>query len=223
MTGSAADMIARLLALLPLRWFGDVTPVLSALLAGLADGWSWLYSMLTYARLQTRVATATDTFLDLIAQDFFAAGLPRRAGESDAAFRLRIQREMLRPRATRAALVGELTNLTGRSPVVFEPARPADTGGYGIALGYHVAGGWGSLKLPFQVFVTAFRPLGTGVPLVAGWGHAGTAHGAGGWGVGAIEYASLAQVESQVTDADINAAIAGTVPVAVTAWTRIAN
>jgi hypothetical protein len=223
MIGDAADMIARLAALLPLRWFGDVTPVLSAVLAGLADGWAWLYTMLTYARLQTRIATATDSFLDLISQDFFAASLPRRFGETDASFRSRIQAEMLRPRATRAAVIGELVNLTGRMPVVFEPARPADTGVYGKALGYGVAGGWGSLKLPFQFFVTAFRPLGTGVPLVAGWGHASTANGAGGWGVGAIEYASLAQVESQVTDADIDAAIADTVPVAVTAWTRISN
>jgi hypothetical protein len=225
MIGSAADMIARLVALLPLRWFGDVTPVLSAVLAGLADGWAWLYTMLTYARLQTRIATATDTFLDLISQDFFAAALPRRFGETDSAFRARIQAEMLRPRATRAAVIGELVNLTGRTPVVFEPARPADTGAYGKAqsLGYCVAGGWGSLLLPFQFFVTAYRAIGTGVPLVAGWGHASTANGAGGWGVGAIEYASLAQVQSQVTDADIDAAIAGTVPVAVTAWTRISN
>ena len=63
MIGDAADMIARLAALLPLRWFGDVTPVLSAVLAGLADGWAWLYTMLTYARLQTRIATATDSLL----------------------------------------------------------------------------------------------------------------------------------------------------------------
>jgi hypothetical protein len=223
MTGDAADMIARLLALLPLRWFADAAPVLAALLAGLADGWAWLYAMLTYARSQTRIATATDSFLDLIAQDFFAAALARRFGESDGAFRARIQAELLRPRATRAAVIGELVNLTGRTPVVFEPARPADTGGYGTALGYGVAGGWGSLKLPFQVFVTAYRPLGSGVPLVGGWGHATTAYGAGGWGVGAMDYASLAQVESQVTDAAINAAIAGTVPVAVTAWTRISN
>ena len=38
MTGTAADMRARLSALLPLRWFPDATPVLSALLAGLSDG-----------------------------------------------------------------------------------------------------------------------------------------------------------------------------------------
>ncbi len=211
-------MIARLASLLPLRWFPDTTAVLPALLAGLADGWAWLYAMLQYARQQTRIATATDTFLDLVSQDCFGQALPRRFGESDASFRARIQRALLPPRATRPALVGVLRDLTGRTPVVFEPARPADTGAYGIALGYGVAGGWGSLALPYQSFVTAFRPLDAGVPLVAGWGS-----GAGGWGVGAIEYASAAMIEAQVSDAEIDSAIAVTLPVATIAWTRISD
>ena len=218
MIGTAADMLARLRQLLPLRWFPDTAPVLSALLAGLSDGWAWLYVMLGYVKAQTRIATATDSFLDLIARDFFAGGLPRRFGEADAAYRARIRHELLRPRATRAALVAELTALTGRAPVVFEPARPADTGAYGMALGYGACGGWGSLLLPFQVFVTAFRARGSGVPLAGGWGS-----GAGGFGGGALQYVSLAMVQSQVTDTDIAAAIAGTMPVAVTAWTRISN
>ena len=223
MIGDATDMTARLLALLPLRWFPDTTPVLSALMSGLADGGAWLYTMLGYARLQTRIATVTDSFLDLTSQDFFYGSLPRRFGETDDAFRIRIKRELLRPRATRPALVSELTDLTGRAPIVFEPARPVDTGAWGQMLGYGVAGGWGSLMLPFQFFITAFRSLGTGVPNVGGWGHMPAGAAGGGWGTGAIEYASLAMVQSQVTDADINTAIATTVPVAVTAWTRISN
>jgi hypothetical protein len=218
MTGDTADMLARLASLLPLRWFPDTTPILSALLTGLADGWAWLYAMLQYAKLQTRIATATDTFLDLVSQDCFGPALPRRFGESDASFRARIQSALLRPCATRTALVGVLTDLTGRTPVVFEPARPADTGAYGIALGYGVAGGWGSLALPYQSFVTAFRPLDAGVPLVAGWGS-----GAGGWGMGAIEYASAAMIDAQVSDSDIQNAIAATLPVATIAWTRISD
>ena len=213
-----ADMQGRLASLLPLRWFADDAPVLSALLAGLAEGWAWLADMLAYATLQTRMATATDSFLDLVSQDCFAGALPRRVGESDAAFRSRIQQELLRARATRAALVSVLTDLTGRVPVVFEPSRPADTGAYGTALGYGVAGGWGSLQLPYQSFVTAFRPLNAGVPVVAGWGV-----GAGGWGTGAIEYASRPMVEAQVTDADITAAVARSMAVASIAWTRISD
>ncbi len=87
-----------------------------------------------------------------------------------------------------------------------------------MALGYGAAGGWGSLMLPFQCFVTVFRPLGSGVPLVSGYGGP-----AAGWGAGALEYASMDIVQSQVTDADINAAIARTLPVATIAWTRISN
>jgi hypothetical protein len=223
MIGDTNDMLARLAALLPLRWFPDATPVLSAVLSGLSDGWAWLYTMLGYVREQTRIATATDSFLDLISQDFLGGSLSRRFGETDSAFRARIQRELLRPRATRPALVAELTNLTGRAPIVFEPSRPADTGAWGRALGYNAGGGWGSMMLPFQFFVTAFRPLGSGVPSVGGWGHIPAGQAAGGWGTGAIEYASLAMVQSQVPDADINTAIATTVPVAVTAWTRISN
>jgi hypothetical protein len=225
MTGDATDMRARLAALLPLRWFPDSAPVLAALLAGLADGWAWLYAMLGYVRRQTRIATATDSFLDLIAQDFFGATLARRPGEADANLRARIQAALFAPRATRPALVAALTSLTGRAPLLFEPARPADTGAYGMALGYGLAGGWGSLALPFQVFVTAYRPFGAGTALIAGWGNGagGAGPSPGGYGSGAIEYALLAPPPLQVSDAEINATIAAALPVAVTAWTRLSN
>lgn len=218
MIGDASDMQARLRALLPPRWFADDAPVLGLALAGLAEGWAWLHGLVAQARAQTRIATATDTHLDLISRDLFAAGLPRRFGEADAAFRARIRRALLPPRATRPALVAALEGLTGRTPRVFEPARPADTGAYGHALGYGAAGGWGSLALPFQCFVTAYRPRGVGVPLSGGWGMA-----AGGYGCGALQYASRAMAQSQVGDAEILATVAGAMPVASIAWTRIAN
>ena len=218
MIGDATDMAARLLSLLPRRWFADSAPVLAAVLAGLAEAWAWLYAMVATVRLQTRNATASDGSLDLVARDFFGQALVRRFGESDTALRARIDREMLRERATRPALIAVLTDLTGRAPQIFEPARPADTGAWGGPLGYGEAGGWGSLKLPFQCFVVARRARGSGVPVVSGWGVA-----AGAWGGGAIEYASFAMVESQVSDADITAAIVRTMPVATIAWTQIAN
>lgn len=218
MTGDREDMLRRLKAVLPLRWFGDVTPLLDALLDGLAAGWCWTYGLLSFCIAQTRVATASGLWLDLVAKDFFGDRLKRRASQSDAAMRARIEHELLRERATRGAILALLTDLTGRTPIVFEPARPGDTGGWGAAIGYGLAGGWGNLGLPFQCFITASRPLGNGIAQVAGWGTAG-----GGYGVGSIEYGSLAMLQGQVTDADIYGAIASTLPVACTAWTRITN
>lgn len=216
MTGDRADMAARLRRLLPARWFADAAPVRDALLDGLAAVWEAMHAQVGFARRQTRIATASGAWLGLIAQDLFGPRLPRRRREEDAAYAARIRAALLRPRATRAAVSARLTELTGRAPVIFEPAYPADTGAWGIATGYGAAGGWGSLALPFQSFVTAFRPHGTGIGNVAGWNSP-----AGGYGIGAVEYADLAMISGQVTDAEIHAAIAETLPVAGIAWTRV--
>ena len=218
MIGDTADILARIKSTLPSRWFADDTPVLDGVLSGLAASWSWLYGALAYTRLQTRLATATDTFLDKISLDFLGHRLPRRAGEPDAAFRPRITRELLRERGTRAAVIAVLTDLTGRAPLVFEPARPADTGAWCGPLGYGIAGGWGNLMLPFQSFVTAYRASGSGIARVAGYGQ-----GNAGYGVGIIEYATLSMLSGQITDADITDAIARVMPVSTIAWTRITN
>jgi hypothetical protein len=219
MTGGQQDMLARLKAVLPSLWFPDDTPVLDGLLTGVAWAWAWVYALLQYARAQTRIATATDVWLDMIAQDFFGPRVVRRTDQSDDSLRRRIQHELGRERGTRAAVVSVLTDLTGRVPVVFEPARATDTGGYAAGgVGWGVAGGWGNLDLPFQCLITAYRPLGSGIAAVAGWGDGG-----GGYGTGAIEYASLAMVQGQVTDTDINAAIADVLPVSFIGWTAISD
>jgi hypothetical protein len=216
--GDQQDILRRIRAVLPARWFADTSPVLDGVLSGLAAGWAWVYGLLGFVIAQTRIATATGVWLDMIARDCFGTRLSRRGGQADDAFRARILRELLRERGTRGALGAVLLDLTGRAPVIFEPARIADTGAYGVATGYGVAGAWGSLSLPYQCFVTAFRPHGNGIAQVSGWGAP-----AGGYGRGALEYASLGMVQGQVTDADINAAIADVLPAATVAWTRITN
>ena len=223
MLGDQPDMLARLRAVLPTYWFPDSAPVLDGLLNGLAAGWAWSYQQLQYVKAQTRIATATDIWLDVIADDFFGNRLSRRPGQSDSALRGRIQRELFRERGTRGAIASVLLDLTGRAPIIFEPARPTDTGGYGGlhaggGVAYGSAGGWGSLVLPYQCFITAFRPVGSGIAMVGGWGCP-----AGAYGRGAIQYAGLEMVQGQVADRDICEAVAGVLPVAVIAWTRITN
>ncbi len=228
-TGNATDFSARLRSVLPDGWFPqagqNASPTLDALLAGLSSSWEWLYGLLSYAARQTRIATATDVFLDMIALDYFGTGLPRRTNEADVGYRVRIGKEMLRPRNTRAALTAALVNLTGRVPTIFEPERATDTGGYGTpgmtagtGLGYGVAGRYGSLALPYQAFVNAYRPTGAGIANLPGYRSQ-----AGAYGVGSLSYASLAQSGGQVTDAEIYATIANTMPGATIAWTAIAS
>lgn len=93
----------------------------------------------------------------------------------------------------------------------------------GTGLGRGLAGGYGSLSLPNQLFLVAQRVNGQGIPLVAGWGTAAVAGAGapGGYGRGAIEWGSLAAEAPHVTDADIYAMVADVMPAASIAWTRL--
>lgn len=217
--GDQNDVYRRLRGYLP-RWFPDESqsPVITGLLQGLAYTASFIYSLLSYARLQTRIKSATDGWLDMIAADFFGSMLLRAANQSDDSFRGRILINLFRERATRAGLIRVLQDLTGRTPVVIEPTRPADTGAYGgPLLGYGYAGAYGSLSMPFQAFVIAFRPAGTGIPNIAGYGVS-----TGGYSTPSqASYASLSMIQGGVSDADIYAAIDSVKPVATIVWTSI--
>jgi hypothetical protein len=213
MQGDTQDMAARMRSVLPAGWFGDVTPVLDAVLSGVGAAWSAMYSLIQTVQAESRLLSASGAFLDMFAADFFATWLQRWVGEGDNSFRTRIGLELLRPRSTRSALARAVLDMTGRAPVVFEPRRPADTGGYGAGgAGWGVAGGWGSLQLPFQVFVTAYRPCRGGIAIVAGYGTGGP-----------LVYADPSWVAPVATDQDIAAAVARVLPCAVTAWLRISD
>ena len=216
--GDQTDLLARLKAVLPTGWFPDVTPVLDAVLTGPAYAWSWVAALTGYAYEQCRLGTATDIFLDILAYDFLGSRISRRAGEADSAFRIRVKREILRAKATRAAMVQALTDLTGQVPLVFEPALTSDTGGYdSTRLAYNTAGGYGSLALPYQVFLTVYRPHVGGIANINGYN--GTL---GGYGAGAMQYTSADQVAG-VTDAEIYATIEATKPAATVVWVRLTN
>lgn len=219
MTGDQSDFLNRYKAVLP-RWFGDSTPILDAVLQGLAYAGSFVYSLWAYAKLQTRVLTATDGWLDMIAADFFGTAIVRKANQTDASFRAAIIANLLREKATRKSIISVLTQITGRAPLVVEPQRPADTGAYSAPnSGYSVAGAYGSILLPYQAFVTAYRPPTSGIPMVAGYGSPSGAYSTPSY----AEYASLSMIQGSVQDADIYAAIDSVKPAGTIIWANIEN
>lgn len=217
-TGDQADMLKRLHAALP-PWFSDDHPNLDVLLTGSAVAFAYIYSLYEYALLQTRLANASGTFLDVISRDFFGDGLPRVSGESDAAFLARILFNLFEDKATRSGLVTVLTSITGHAPSVFEPRRPADTGAYGHYSGYGVSGGYGSMVAPYQCMVTVKRAAGAGIPNVAGYGVT-----TGGYSTpGRAAYANSLAMQGAVTDDSIHSTIESVKPAATTIWTSIQN
>lgn len=217
-TGDATDMRQRLIAVLP-PWFGDSNPIRDALLAAAASVLAFAYSLYAYAKDQTRIATATGIWLDLIAFDFFGTALPRGASESDASYRARILASLLRPRATRAAISSGMLALTGHTPKIIEPFSPADCGAYGIGLcAYGAAGAYGSDSLPAQAFMTVYRPTQSGIANVAGYGFPQAGYSS----AGQSEYASLSMMGTGVSDAEIYAAVKDIKAAGVTMWVRIA-
>jgi hypothetical protein len=204
-----ADLIRQMKAVMPAQWFPatspgqpTATPVLDGLLSGVATCYLWLQTLIAYANLQTRLTTMTDVFLDLTALDFFGAAVARRPKESDFNYRPRIQWELNAPKVTRAAVIDRLTLLTGRAPIVDEPASTQDNGSYGdmdttaSSFAFYGAGPgkYGSLGYPRQVFITAYRPNGS----------AGLATGS-------------------VPDAEIYACVANAMPLATIGWLAISN
>ncbi len=211
--GDLQDVTARLRAALPRGWFPDVVPALAAVLTGCAAGFSRVYGLLQFVRAQTRLATVTGIWVDTISSDFFGLRLPRMLNEGDRPFAARIAKEVVRPRNTRAAVIQALTDLGCGNITVFEPRDSGDTGTYGGPyLGYGVAGGYGSVLIPFQFFVTCTRPLGGGIANIAGYGTGGY-----------LAYGSLSLIVGEVTDADIYAAVASVLPAGTDAWVRLSG
>jgi hypothetical protein len=226
MRGDLPDIVSRLWAVLPKGWFAQQSPNLSAVLQSIATPWVWVYNLIAYVISQTRLSTASDSWLDLISYDFFGAVLSRKPNESDLSYRARIKAALLREAATRSAVASGLAALVGSRPFIFEPANCMDTGSYGTAssnstasgtgLAYGLAGGWGNLRLPLQFFVTTTRPPTPGVGMLAGYGTP-----FGGYGEGVISYVDLSLLPGTVTDEDIRTTLCSLLPANAVAWLRI--
>jgi hypothetical protein len=248
MIGDTSDFLARIKSVIPPNWFpttqsGRATqsPVLDGVLTGIASCLSTSFALLKYVILQTRINTATGVFLDMISGDFFGSFLARRVNEGDGPFLIRIKKELFRKKVTRPAMIQALTDLTGSAPIVFEPRQTLDTGGYGVGgtMGYGIDGGYGSLTMPYQYFITALRASGGYLSSVAGYGGIGAITGGakvlnapggypGGYGNyamtaggGAIENATLAYATGPVADSDILKVINDVKPAGTIAWTMI--
>lgn len=158
-TGDQIDLLKRLKRRLP-PWFGNgATPLLDAILMGPAWALAKIYSLYAYAKNQTRIATATGGWLDLIAADLFGTTLVRFVNQSDTSFRARILAAVLGERATRAAIIKTCTVLTGRAPAIHEPGRTYDSGAYSAFGGYSSGFSYGCLTQPYALFVDVLRPL----------------------------------------------------------------
>lgn len=227
MNGDQNDIVSRLKSYLPRGWFGDLTqaPIVTGILNGIAAVFAISYILIEFFKAQTRLQTSSGGWVDLWAADFLGTSLPRKLGESDAAYILRIQIAIFQPRATRPAMVSILTQLTGRAPVVFEPARPADTACYGVGTGansFYGMGRFGSIGCPFSALITAHRPLVSGGSVGAAYFNAAAwsafrtplSHG---------YYGSLSSETTAATDADIYAAINATRPIATNIGVAITN
>lgn len=213
------NSLTRLLLAIP-NWFGSNFPVLTALLSGIGTALDDFTSLCGYIKLQLRIATATDGFLDLIAGDYFGQSLTRNIGESDASFRSRMMSNLFAPVVTRAAILARLYTLTGRTATIFEPGNPMDTGGYTVGgCGYGVAGGWGSISMPCQFFVYPKRQASSGIPFVGGYGSSVGAYST----PSQAEYADLDMATQGVPDSAIYALINKIRATGVTAWVQISN
>jgi hypothetical protein len=226
-TGDQSDVLGRLRSYMPPTWFGDwaEAPIISALLNGIASVLSTAYLLIMFFWAQTRLDTSSGGWVDIWASDFLGTSLPRKPNESDPSYIARIKIAVFQPKATRPAMIQALTQLTGRAPIIFEPARPLDSGCMGENTGVASFCGvsrMGSIACPFSALITVFRPLVTG-------GSAGAAYcNAPAWSALSTPLShgytgSLSEEVTAATDADIFAAINACRPIATNIGVAITN
>lgn len=212
MTGDQSDIWGRVRSLLPASWYQGDTPIVDALSQAPAWALSNNYAQITYAALQLRIKTATDGWLDIISSDFFGTDLPRLINETDGAFRARILANLFVKGPRRADMSNVLTLITGRTPTIFEPSNTTDSLGWENFY-FDSNGGWGD-PMPYQSFVTAYRPTGGLVDLAE-------------WDTYRLSWDSYGawsdNSPTSITDAAIIAAVESTKPLGTIVWLRIAD
>lgn len=232
-TGSSADFLSRLKRLLPAGWFNSSAPNRDAVLGGLSDVQSWLYGFIAFAKAQMRLATAAGIFIDLWCYDYLGMNLVRSIGEGDTPFAARVAKEVTRVRVSRPGVAQALYDLTGQTPVIFEPFNGGDTGGWahGVgsgatsgACGWDSGGAWGSSLMPGQVLITVYVNSNLGVSGIGGWATgvgSGATSGALAWDSGSGEWITTQNVQGAITNQMIYDTINRNKAEGVICWVRI--
>ncbi len=130
--------------------------------------------MLTFTKAQTRVQTASGSFLDLISQGYFGGALPRLQYEADPAYAGRIEYNLTAPRGTRDGMSQMLQQLTGNTPIIFQPNRLPDCLALASLTDISSAGGGAPLTSVdggiFEPPYPCFGYQASGAVSVAAWG-----------------------------------------------------
>jgi hypothetical protein len=183
----------------------------------------FVYQGMQYALKAQRLAGETSPELDNASLDYFGSvvgplsvlALPRKAGQSDSSYLSQISSRLLARGVTRDNIIADVKAFSGAILTLFEPRRPADTGAYGTGqeavfqnLAYNVAGGYGSLELPYQAFGQISAVPGLLVPNVMGYYPPAPTFPSpptalGGYGVGAISYINASGSSTTPTQAQI--------------------
>jgi hypothetical protein len=223
-TGDENDFLSRIRALLP-PWFPNPStapPFITGLIDAYANMAAWIYSLIQYVTLQTRIATATDGWLDLIAYDFLGPTLIRGA-MTDAQFRAAIIAAIFQARNTRAAIAQVLQSLTGQAPLILVP-NGGDPPGYYNGTGYYgspTTVAFDNLQIDSAGHTLEIDTAGDQLAIAATYTWSGpTPLGSRGL---PFQIFVTAYRGNGVTDAQIYAAVAATVSDGITGWVQIQN
>lgn len=113
------------------------------MLQGCGAVFQFAWSLLQYVYPQQRLATATGAMLEIYAQDFFGSELPRDTGETDDAYRARIEAALVPLRFTRPAIEAAIADSWDDSWALVEPRNANDTKGIATAASPAIGGGFG--------------------------------------------------------------------------------
>src|SRR3984957_15243341 len=169
------DMWAqRMIAFFPYPWLSDTARstagVAYALFLSIGTELNYISQQMFYAWQSCRLQTPVNGALDLFAMDYFGNNLPRQSGESDNAYRARIQALLFQPQVTRQAIVNAI-ELAYPGTIVWarEPWNPSDTGYFadntsGYSGSYYdldiqaIPGAWGNRDARYQGYLEITLP-----------------------------------------------------------------